>query len=350
MDGELGEIDRQIARARGAVSLLAIASLYVDPSAGGLFHLPGLLLATLGCHLAYSAIAYAGIPGRNLTIALDLTFASAIAFLTEGATSPSFVFFVFAIVASVFRGRTRDTWLVTVYSVSLYGFVIAFSHGLVSAYMMRAVYLAIAGYLIGFFGQQRAKVEKRLRDLEADAERLAIARSLHDGYMQALAATNLRLESCRDLLMTSSRSEALGEIDEVRTGLEREYDHVRSYVRFLANNSQEAGEGAGTMSDAEVRVKADFTARASIAEQILQILVEGLRNVRRHARARSSLIVVEGSANLIRIKIDDDGVGFGAAKIPPWTIASRIAEMKGRLTLVTEARTGAHLEMEIPSS
>jgi signal transduction histidine kinase len=82
----------------------------------------------------------------------------------------------------------------------LYILVIAFSNGLTSDYLMRAVYLAMAGFVIGFFGQQRANFETRLRALEAAAEREAIARSLHDGYIQALAGISLRLESCRDML------------------------------------------------------------------------------------------------------------------------------------------------------
>ena len=64
---------------------------------------------------------------------------------------------------------------------------------------MRAVYLAIAGYLIGFFSQQRALFEAEVRELETRAERQSIARSLHDGYVQALAGVNLRLETCRAL-------------------------------------------------------------------------------------------------------------------------------------------------------
>ncbi len=357
MYNEFGELDRQVARARVAVSVAAIVSLYVDPSAGGLFRLPALLLVTLAGHLAYSTVEYVAITwreeswlGRNLSIALDLFFATVIAFLTEGGTSPSFVFFVFAIVASVFRMGARETLFVILYSVSLYALVIAFSHGLLSTYMMRAVYLAIAGYLIGFFGRQRARFETRLRELEAESERLTIARSLHDGYIQALAGLNLRLETCRELLKSDLPGEALAEAEEIQASVEREYDHVRSYVRFLARGGHDSGTALTSSSEAEVRVKAEFAAHATNAEHVLQILVEGLRNVQRHARARSCAIVVDQPSDLIRIKIDDDGVGFGDDKIPPWTIASRIAEMNGRLTLKTDVPIGAHLEMEIPSS
>jgi len=78
--------------------------------------------------------------------------------------------------------------------------------------------------------------------------------------------------------------------------------------------------------------------------------LEGVRNVQRHARAGSSTIAVEQGAKMIRVRLDDDGVGFGGAKVPPWTIASRVAELNGRLRLREDLPVGAHLEMEIPTA
>jgi signal transduction histidine kinase len=189
-------LDVNIARGRIVLSLLAMLSLYIDPStAGGLFHLSRLALITLLCHLAYSVGIYltlrrrpTGIDLSTVTTVLDLFFATAVAFLTEGQTSPSYVFFVFAIIAAGIRPGPGllSTIAVTICSVALYLLVIVLSDGITNFYVMRAVYLAIAGYLIGFVGQQRAAFEAHVRELETRAERHSIARSLHDGYVQAL--------------------------------------------------------------------------------------------------------------------------------------------------------------------
>lgn len=112
---EFHDLDLSIARARIALSLIAMLSLYIDPStAGGLFHLNAYALTTLLCHLAYSVGIYFALSRRladgNLQVlstAFDLFFATAIAFITEGQTSASYVFFVFAIVATGSRARTR---------------------------------------------------------------------------------------------------------------------------------------------------------------------------------------------------------------------------------------------------
>ena len=127
---------------------------------------------------------------------------------------------------------------VTFCSVALYLLVIVLTRGITSVYDMRAVYLAIAGYLIGFFSQQRALFEAQVRELETRAERQSIARSLHDGYVQALAGVNLRLETCRALLNRNRPQDALLEITDLQTGVAREYDAVRIYLRSLAGIEQ----------------------------------------------------------------------------------------------------------------
>jgi signal transduction histidine kinase len=357
MNNDFSDLDRQVARARVALSVVAMLSLYVDPSAGGLFHLEAWLLATLGCHLAYSTFTYFAFVRRpesqlirRASTALDLIFATAIAFLTEGRTSPSLVFFVFAIVAAGFRTNSRDSLLIVLYSVALYVLAVAFSGEPPSVYIMRAVYLAIAGYVIGFFGRQRARFEARLRELEAETDRLTIARSLHDGYIQALAGINLRLETCRDMLLQQQPGEALAEIQEIQTGVDREYDEVRRYVRVLAKANQDSSSDRLAGCDTEFKIHAAFVGRGQTVEHVMQILLEGVRNVERHARARSSAIEVSGSENRIRITMDDDGVGFRDPTAPPWTIASRVAELRGRLKLRTDFPIGAHLDMEIPTA
>jgi len=110
---EFHDLDLSIARARVALSLIAMLSLYVDPStAGGLFHLNAYALTILLCHLAYSVGMYLALSRRladgNLQVlstSFDLFFATAIAFITEGQTSASYVFFVFAIVATGSHAR-----------------------------------------------------------------------------------------------------------------------------------------------------------------------------------------------------------------------------------------------------
>jgi signal transduction histidine kinase len=58
---------------------------------------------------------------------------------------------------------------------------------------------------------------------------------------------------------------------------------------------------------------------------------------------------VEGLRDTIRIMIDDDGVGFAKPGSPPWSIASRVAEVGGDLKLIAKADSGAHLQIDLPT-
>ncbi len=348
-------LDLNVARARIALSIVALISIYIDPTTGeGIFTIDRAVLGTLALHFAYGLTAYSLIRRRvspeqvfAMTTALDILFATAVAFFTEGPTSPSYVFFTFAIIAVGCRTGLRATLWVTFVSVALYLLLIALSpQGLESLYMMRPAYLAITGCVIGFLGQQRALFETRIRELETLEEREEIARALHDGYVQVLAGLNLRFEGLRELLIRGRTDKALEEMRELQIGVTREYDEVRAYIHSLMNLDRRIAETASAGSDTHFHFEADFSANGLLVEHILLIMLEGARNARRHAQAREVSIKAHSAGELVRITIDDDGVGFEQAEAP-WAIASRVAEFGGQLRLVGQNRTGAHMEIEL---
>ena len=350
------QFDLDIARARIMLSVLAMLSLYADPStAGGLFHLTPLVFGLLLCHFAYGSLVL--LTSRRLapplwlslvTIVLDIFFAGAIAFLTEGQTGPSYLFFVFAIIAVGMRSALAVTMRVTLSGVALYLLVVTLSDGLSGVYVMRAVYLAIAGYLVGFFGQQRAHYEERMRELEAQAARHSIARSLHDSYVQSLAGVDLRLQTCRELIRRGQAEDAGKELLALQTGVEREYDQVRRYIRSLAGVEATPSPTPLAAADPIVRLNVAVDVRSPLAERILKIALEGLANARKHSRARAVEIIATQEGGEVAITISDDGVGFPEPDNPPWTIASHVAEAGGRLNIGGTAST--RLEVALPSA
>ena len=354
---DLADIDRYTSRARIALSLLALVSLYVDPVVGGPFMLETLVLAVLSLHLVYAVtarqIVARGAPQTHSPVVyavLDMLFAAAISVVTEGATSPSYVFFCFAILAVSCREGLRATLQVTVASMLLYLLAILLFHGNAGhLYVMRPAYLGIIGAVAAFLAQERMSFEARVRDLETAAERRHIARSLHDGHIQALAGANLRLEACRELLRRGQVDEALEELSGLQASVTREYDGVRTYIRSLADvTTRTALEESTQPQDAVFRVHADFTAGASLAEQVLQIMLEGLRNTVRHGAARSAGLEVSRDAAMIRILLHDDGVGFPPFSPPPWSIASRVADLGGSLKIERSGADGAQVDIELP--
>lgn len=363
------DMERGIARCRVVLSLVAILALYVDPTeptltnwiplGSGFFSISWYWASVLIAHLTYSLMLVilqgrSAVSHRHLTTIAtcgDVLFAIAIAVVTEGTTSPFYSFFAFAVLAAGLRSGLPAALVVTAISVALYALLIVVAAPANQAFyiVMRAAYIAITGYLVGYLGQERLNLEARIGSLETEAQRERIARSLHDGYAQALAGVNLRLETCRELFRRGQASDAIAELSDLQVGVAREQDEVREYIRSLMDS--EAPRPSGTIDPdgpARVSIDADFRASATLVEHVLLIALEGVRNVRRHAHARAADIRIRSVAGQLVLTIDDDGIGFPADAKAPWSMRSRVAECGGQLSLSREGRSGAHVHIRLP--
>lgn len=348
------DMERSIARCRVFLCLVIGLVLYVDPLTGGAFALGKYWASVLAAHLAYGLSLLAAqqrFSSRRLSAIAtvgDVLFATAVATVTEGTTSPFYAFFAFAVLAVALRSGLRATLLVTTVSVALYiTLVVLRAPDDEHLYLtIRAAYIGITGYLVGYFGEVRLRQDARIRELEAVAERERIARSLHDGHMQALAAVNLRLETCRELLRRGSQDEAVAELTDLQRGVNREHDELRAYIRSLVDLDE--ASVAAPESATRVSVSARFEGSVAFVEHVLLLMLEGTRNVRRHARASSASVAAAVSADGLVLTIDDDGVGFGPGDGPPWSMTSRVNECGGRLTLPADGRAGGHVVVELP--
>jgi len=362
------DMERSIARCRVFLSLAAILAIYIDPTApaltrwlplsGGIFVLDRYSVTVLLGHLTYSlTLAWAqqrslASPARLAKTATwgDVLFGAAIALVTEGQTSIYYVFFAFAVLTVGLRSGLRSALAVTAASIGFYLLLtVASARENHHFYVMRAAYLAMTGYLVGYLGQERLNQEAKLRALESDAQRERIARSLHDGYAQALAGVNLRLESCQELFRRGQQLDAMAELGELQSGVRREYDELRTYIRSLVEREPTTAP-VERYDTTRFSVHADFGGSAFFVEHVLHIMLEGIRNVRRHARARSAAISARSVAGDLVLSIDDDGVGFADGTEPPWSIASRVSEFGGELVLGKDGQPGGHLLIQLPAA
>ena len=139
------DLDLNIAFARAVLSLLVLVSWYVDPSYGGWFYIDETSLIILSLHLTYSVVAFVlidrGVAASlvpEICIALDIAFAAAITLVTEGPTSPSWVFFVFAMIMIDRRASFHAAITVTICSSLVYFMLLAaFVPGPRNEYLMR---------------------------------------------------------------------------------------------------------------------------------------------------------------------------------------------------------------------
>ena len=108
--------------------------------------------------------------------------------------------------------------------------------------------------------------------------------------------------------------------------------------------------GPAAITATRFQVRAEFEGSLLLIEHVLQIMLEGARNVGLHAHANRATIRVDANVETVFITIDDDGVGFSVGAALPWSIASRAAELGGAVRLGATDRPGGHVRIELPEA
>jgi len=200
-----------------------------------------------------------------------------------------------------------------------------------------------------------AEMSRRLLTAQ-DEERRRLARSLHDGLIQSLAAVKLHLRPAKARLgeeahraMTEMLDEAIAQTRtlaySIRPPLLDDLGLVPSLERLAETVSDEAG--------IEVDVSSDFDARLAVSVESLLFHVahEALRNVVRHARAERVEVVLSRVARGARLSVRDDGVGFRPDEprgLGLRGIQERLDVSGGRMSIESAPGHGTVMTVEVP--
>lgn len=230
-------INLAICRVRILLSLVVLALIYIDPNTGGWFSISRSQLIMLLAHLAYSLASCLAVKSGwalnrilGATTVFDAVFAMSVALVTESTSSPSFVFFVFAVIAAVWRSSLPLALAVTSFSVAAYVLVIAFGlHETSAGYMTGTGYLAITAGLLGYFGLRRADNEPSGQPEVKDRQALDSA-DVREDYVQMLAGVNLGLQACQGMLRSGEAGATLAQLSDLQISITREYDQVRGLM------------------------------------------------------------------------------------------------------------------------
>ena len=168
---------------------------------------------------------------------------------------------------------------------------------------------------------------ERERLLEAavrasDAERLRIARDLHDGVVQDLSGSSMALSA----LAAHADEPDRRELEDVGRSLRVSMRSLRSLlVEIYPPDLHTAGlaaavddlvaplVAAGTTVDVDVS-GADGASRPAVA-LVWRVAQESVRNVARHARADRMSLTVRHETDRVVLEVVDDGVGFDPATV-----------------------------------
>lgn len=219
--------------------------------------------------------------------------------------------------------------------------------------------------------RSQAQILEQQRALSMLQEREQLARELHDGLGQVLAAVHLQASTARILLdqgETSQMGECLDSLAVTTLQAEaelREYllgaqSVVSAKQSFLATLQEYLGRFTRQFNlPVELNVPPELEGRElpqTVAVQLLRIIQEGLSNTRKYARARCAQVSLTLSGERLQVMISDDGLGFDplAVVTQPGTgfglrsMRERAEGLGGVLQIDSTPGKGTRVLIEVP--
>jgi two-component system nitrate/nitrite sensor histidine kinase NarX len=220
-----------------------------------------------------------------------------------------------------------------------------------------------------------SEMEARVNELSRQVKQLAVleerdrlAREMHDGFAQALALLNLKLQVAQR--SSNGQHELKAALGEMRTVVDETYEDVRQAISDLRTPLPTEMGLVTSLSqyvqtfalryalEAEIVVGAetpDMRVAPEIEIQVMRIVQEALANVRKHARAKHIQASLARRDGLVKIEIQDDGQGFDPADSARTTghfglaiMRERAASFGGRLRIVGQPGAGTTISLDVP--
>jgi signal transduction histidine kinase len=242
-------------------------------------------------------------------------------------------------------------WLLTADLVPLNGAGWVFFR-IGAAVMAAALGESVRGRLAAAEAEHRAAVrahEERARR-QVDAERLRLAREVHDTVAHALSVINVqagttahvldrRPEQAKTALRTVERTSALA-LRELRSTLGMLRDDAPSPATGLAQLDRlvDATRAAGLRVDVDDRSRPDLP--AAVDHAAYRIVQEALTNAVRHAGATRVRVSISAGPGALDVAVVDDGSGGGASGGHGITGMRERAELLGGELTAGSAATG----------
>jgi len=224
-------------------------------------------------------------------------------------------------------------------------------------------------------GLDQFYVTRELRRAAAVEERIRLSRDLHDGVVQTLTGTALRLHAAERLLDGASDA-ARRLLGEIRAQIADEQRDLRFYIQDLKPTGLAAlEEGAGfeaALRDLARRVESVWnlsvqlelgTAAAprvpgTLLREVYRLVQEACVNAARHGGATQAVVTLALQGRELAIVVADNGHGFpfqgrfdhvalAAQTLGPRALSERLTALGGTLALES-SETGARVEMRVP--
>ena len=205
----------------------------------------------------------------------------------------------------------------------------------------------------------RGRSDRELLELFDDRSR--IARDLHDHVIQRLFGAGLSLQSVAGRAPAALQQSILDQVDVIDAAI----SEIRTVVFALSRTPLAMEESlrhrlldivseAGSSMPAPPRLAfagpVDLLIRGPLADDVTAVVRESLTNVARHADAANCEVDVSVDDDELRIRIQDDGVGFVAGSRSSGTenLAARAERLGGTYSIEGEPGRGTQVLWRVP--
>jgi signal transduction histidine kinase len=216
------------------------------------------------------------------------------------------------------------------------------------------------------------KVEKeRIMEIQEDARR-KLARDLHDGPTQSVAALAMRVNYARRLMERDLKgtAEELYKVEDLARQAAKEIRHMLFTLRPLVLESDGLAVALNLMAD-KMRETFNQNVLVSVDDRIIQnlelskqtvifsIAEEAVNNARKHAQAEHIYVRVKSMENdLVVLEVEDDGIGFDMQSIDEdyeihdslglINMRERAELVNGIMNIMSVPGKGTHIKAIIP--
>lgn len=213
--------------------------------------------------------------------------------------------------------------------------------------------------------QERQSLSLRLVSAQA-AERQRIARDLHDGLIQDLAALAMDLGR-RVAEPPASAAELKQDFQSLQSRVIKAADAARDLAYELhPSELDDLGlESALGQYCLEFKrqhgIQVEFIYRdvprklkREVASAVYKIVQEGLWNVAKHSKAKKAKVALEATHNGIRVRVEDKGDGFHLSDLPSSdglgvaSMRERVQLLNGEFSIVSAPGKGTRIKAEVP--
>jgi signal transduction histidine kinase len=198
-----------------------------------------------------------------------------------------------------------------------------------------------------------------------EEERRRIARELHDETGQSLTSLMVRLQNMNQ---QCPLPELKPQIDELRQVVAQTLDNVHNLSRELRPSALDdlglvAALGRYVRDyrelhplDVDLVILGFDESRlpAPVETSLYRIVQEGLTNIARHAQAEMASVLLERRNGMVRVIIEDDGIGFDptqaetSGRLGLYGMRERAELLNGTLTVESDPHIGTSIFVQVP--